>query len=240
MRMRSGALAVVVLALLAACSSGSDPSSSDNTNKDALSGADIVRRVSLRESDVKSNHTVELVPGGDQVTGEVTLDLCGALFPSEQARRVRHQVAAVLPSGSAAGIGSEAVLYDSPESAQQALDEVRAAQAKCPEGLVPSRVPEVPPLTTTFAKAPDGDWSQHAGIDRLAQDVTISTDDGRSLHKYLIFQVRDALLVGLYVTPETAPKQLSSSIGDVEGLVEVIADRMAAVPATALTNAPAV
>ena len=48
------------------------------------------------------------------------------------------------------------------------------------------------------------------------------------------------MLVGLYVTPESAPKQLDSSIGSVEGLATTVAKRLAALPAGALANAPAV
>ena len=58
---------------------------------------------------------------------------------------MRYQVQTATPNGDSAGIGSEAVLYDSPEAAQQALDELRAAQASCPPGFVDSHVQGVPP-----------------------------------------------------------------------------------------------
>jgi hypothetical protein len=242
MRMSQVVIAAAIVALLsAACSSsGSESSDTSTTGPSSLSGKDLVRRVSVHQADVKSGDTVTLIPEGDRVAGQVTLDLCSATFASEQQRQVRYQVQTATSNGSSAGIGSEAVLYASPEAAQQALEEVRAAQANCPTGFVDSTVPGVPPVKTTFGPVPDARWRKQAGIDRLAQNVTISTEDGRSIHKLLVFQVRGAMLVGLYVTPETAPKQLDKSIGSVEGLVDTVAKRLAALPAGALANAPAV
>jgi hypothetical protein len=242
MRMRLVVIAVAVVAMLgAACSSsGSESSDTSTTGHRTLTGKDLVRRVSVHQADVKSGDLVTLVPEGDRVVGQATLDLCDATFASEQERQVRYQVQTATLSGDSAGIGSEAVLYASPEAAQQALDEARAVQASCPPGFVDSTVPEVPPIKTTFGPAPDAKWRRQAGIDRLAQNVTISTQDGRSIHKLLIFQVRGAMLVGLYVTPESAPEQLDSSIGSVEGLATTVAKRLAALPAAALANAPAV
>lgn len=242
MRTHRVVIAVAVVALLgAACSSsGSGSSGTSTTRQKSLTGKDLVRRVSVHQADVKSGDVVTLVPQGDRVVGEVTLDLCGATFASEQQRQVRYQVQTATATGSSAGIGSEAVLYTSPEAAQQALTEVRAAQANCPPSFVSSTVPGIPPVKTTFGPAPDAKWRKQAGVDRLAQNVTISTQDGRSIHKLLVFQVRGAMLVGLYVTPETAPKHLDSSIGTVQGLVSTVAKRLAALPAGALANAPAV
>ena len=242
MRVGRVVVAIAVIAgLSAACSSSSSKSSSTSTtNPRALTGKDLVRRVSLHQADVKSGDLVTLIPQGDRVVGQVTLDLCGAKFASETQRQVRYQVQTATPAGTSAGIGTEAVLYASPEAAKQALDEVGAAQASCAPGFVDSTVPGVPPVKTTFAAAPDAKWRKQAGVDRVAQNVTISTQDGRSIHKLLVFQVRGAMLVGLYVTPETAPKQLDSSIGSVQGLADTVAKRLAALPAGALANAPAV
>lgn len=241
MRMRPVVIAVAVAALLgAACSSSSSNSSDTTTDAKNPSGMDLAQQVSLRQADVGTGDIVTPIPQGDQVAGQVTLDLCGGVFASEQQRQVRYRVQTVTPNGRSAGVGTEAVLYASPEAAQEALEEVRAAQANCPPGFVTSTVPDVPPVKTVFGPAPDAAWPQQAGVDRLAQDVTISTEDGRSLHKLLAFQVRGAMLVGIYVTPETASKHLDGSIGGVKELVRAVAKRLAALPDDALANAPAV
>jgi hypothetical protein len=245
MNRRRGLILVAVAVLMgAACTSGNSDSSSTTSGSepaaDTPTGIDLARRVSLQESDVAPANTVELIEDGDRVVGEVTLDLCGADFASEQRRKVRYQVETVTAEGENAAVSSEAVIYDSREGAQQALDEVRRAQESCPAGLTDSKVPGIPPVTTVFGPAPDAAWPQVPGIDRVVQDVTVTAEDGRSFHKVLVFQVRDAMLVGVYVTPETAPAQLDPSIGTVEGLVAAVGDRLAALPAAALANASAI
>ena len=57
--------------------------------------------------------TSQTIPGGDQVQGQVTLDLCGTHFPSESLRIARHQITLTSPggSGSAETISNEVVIY---------------------------------------------------------------------------------------------------------------------------------
>src|SRR4051794_33557016 len=100
MRMRPMAAALALVALSAAACSGSD---SETVKKDA-SATELVQFVGIRQNDVKANDKVEVIPGGDQVAGQVTLDLCGATFPSEQKRKVRNQVGAKVTNGNSAGV----------------------------------------------------------------------------------------------------------------------------------------
>ena len=55
------------------------------------------------------------------------------------------------PNGAPVFVATEAVLFDSPESAQHALQEVRNAHDHCPTGPTNSNVADVPDLTYTFA-----------------------------------------------------------------------------------------
>jgi hypothetical protein len=185
-------------------------------------------------SDVIPQDTVKLVEQGDQVAGNVTLDLCGATFASEARRRTRYQVGTANAADKSVGVATESVFYDSPQGAQQALTEVRDAQAHCPKGLTNSKVAGVPDVVTMFGPAPDAGWPEHPGIHRFAQDVTVAAPNGQGAHKLLIFQVRGSMLLGFYITPETGPAQLAPAVGGVEGLANVLAGRLAGLPAASI------
>src|SRR5262249_6716361 len=80
--------------------------------------------IALSQPDLPGGLGLQLIPGGNQVRGQPTLDLCNGTFPSEALRTARLQVAAVDAQGGAP-ISTEAVLYRNPAATEQALRELQ-------------------------------------------------------------------------------------------------------------------
>jgi hypothetical protein len=241
MRCARLSLAVSVIVCLAGCSSAktstnsssSHPSVTSTTSPAVLSDREVLRRVSWQAGDLRASFRPALLGDGDQVVNQVTLDLCGATFPSEQRRRARHQVGAGDARGrDTTGMSIEAVLYDAPAGARQAMREVRAAQERCPHGYVRSDVAGVSPLQYRFAPAPDKAWSNVNGVDRFVVAATVNDQHGRTEREQAVYQQRGRLLVAFYTSD---PKATAAALSrPVRVFVEVLARRMAALPATAV------
>jgi hypothetical protein len=93
----------------------------------------LVRRIAITDADVERGGTIHLIPEGDTVAGQVTLDLCGVEFRSEASRVARHQVVVVAPNETVS-VSNEVVAYDSTGHAAAAVAEWRAVAARCPRG----------------------------------------------------------------------------------------------------------
>ena len=188
----------------------------------------VLMQVVLRPSDVPAGFDVGLYKGGDQVAGQVTLDLCGATFPSEAFRIARRQVAVV--SGQTEYFSTEAVMYANAADRAEAVNEVMHAVAACPTGFVQGNVAGEPPLKTTFAASPDADWPATAGIDRLALDLTVSDQQGDSEREVQVFLSRGALLLGLYFhMPQQEPPIAGQTTA--QGVARVFAGRLSGLSA---------
>jgi hypothetical protein len=228
-------IGLVVLVCLAGCSSGKATSSSRSTVStapSALSNREVLRRVSFQAGDLHSGYLPRLFHAGDDVAGQVTLDLCGSNFPSEPRRSARHQVGVADSHQSDTGVSIEAVLYDVPDGATQAMREVRAAKANCPNGYVRGDVAGVPPLRYRFSAAPDTTWTRTAGVDRFAVEATVNDQQGHTEHDLVIYQQRGRVLVGLYTAdPTTTARALTRSV---EAFTQALAQRMAALPSSAV------
>ena len=109
---------------------------------------------------------------------------------------------------------TETIVYDTVVHAQQALAELRDAEASCPNDFGQGPVAGTPPIKTTFAPAPDTDWPTHPDVDRIAMDFTIDTQDGQSFHVVGVFQLDGTTLVALYTkVPEGDAALTPSSEG---------------------------
>ena len=189
----------------------------------------------MQRTDLATGDKTQLYQSGDTVTGQVTLDLCGALFPSEDRRRARHQIGVVDHLGNSVAVSSEAVLYDSAQGAQQAITELRSAQANCPPGFVNGDVEGEPPLKYTFNPDPAATWPGTAGVTRFAIALTTTDQQGRAYNSVAIYQQRGELLVGFYMSePAKNAGALAPSTRGIEGEAHAIARRLAALPASAL------
>jgi hypothetical protein len=96
----------------------------------------ILEKMALKTSDFQSGNTMELIDGGDEVDGEVTLDNCGFTFTTEADRVARRQYALFDSDDDAVGLSNELVAYDTPAAAAKALAEWHTAAATCPAGVV--------------------------------------------------------------------------------------------------------
>jgi hypothetical protein len=204
--------AVLAAAALVACS-GSSPKvtagsssakpGSSSANAASSPTGDPLSSIGLTPADLPAGDTMKLLPGGDQAAGQVTLDMCGADFPSETLRTDRLQHAATNSSGKRV-VSDEAVRYRSASAAAQALTELRKAVSGCdPSTFQISHVEEMPPLQYALVPLPE---SQLTGLakDHVGFSATLTSQTGKTESTVLIFQRRGAMLVGIYgAIPET-------------------------------------
>lgn len=185
----------------------------------------ILQAISVRNSDLRPGHVALLLAGGNQVLGQVTLNLCSSSYASERLRVARRQV------GVAGGnFSTEAVIYSSSAATATAFAEIRAAVAACPRGFVRSQGFKV-----SFGPRPDRFWPSKHGVARLAYSVTATGRTGRPQQEYWVYLRRGRVLLAIHMnnpTPElpfaVAGKR---SLG---GIVKVFEDRLAALSAFAV------
>jgi hypothetical protein len=184
--MNAAARRLVLAALLAAALA---------TAVQASAAAPALRKIALTPAQVGAGYRVAVIPGGTSVQGQVTLDLCGFVFPSEQLRVARLQVV-YRKSGTALALSNEVVRYE-PGGAQQALREVAHAASHCPRGPVASSVAGVPPLTYRIAKIAD----DHLLPGSVALRVHFSgTFKGKTVAEtaIVVYQAKANVLSGVY------------------------------------------
>lgn len=121
-RRRLVALGVVALAAgVASAWVAADRSSASSVNLGAIV---------LKPSQVGEGYRGTVIPGGQKVAGQVTLDVCYYAFASEALRTARLQVL-YAKSASAPTISNEVVTYGG-NGAASALQEIRQAVKDCP------------------------------------------------------------------------------------------------------------
>jgi len=193
----------------------------------------------LRQSDVPSGNTVQLLRNGADLT-VATLDLCNGTFPSEQLRTARRQVALThevrqpngLPPTSTLQLSTEAVLYGAPAGGAQAFRELRSVAATCPPTPVKSPVGEGTAVTT-FRAAPDGAWPRTPTVERLAYDfVSVDAATGESTHSIAVYLRRGRILMGVYFAVPDGTQVPVDGKRSIAGIVSVFEHRIAQVPAS--------
>ncbi|MGO9911789.1 MAG: hypothetical protein ACLPQS_11580, partial [Acidimicrobiales bacterium] len=193
----------------------------------------VLQEISIRQSDLAPGLTLELIGDGDQVAGQVTLDLCSQTYQSESYRVARRQLAVAQKNGATTVISTEAVVYTNALAAASAISEVEAAEAHCPSGYeVPAEGP--PAIRTVIDPTPDASWPAVAGVQRFGVSATINLQTGQTVHTYEIFIVRGRILLGIYVSQNS--QILPFTIGgatSIESLTELLEHRLAALPASA-------
>ena len=86
-----------------------------------------------------------------------------------------------------------------------------------------------PAVTTKFNAAPDGDWPQTPTVNRKAYDFTTVDESGDIAHYVAVYLQRGRALMGVYFPrPDAVPTVNGKT--DIRGVVEVFAERMAALP----------
>jgi hypothetical protein len=190
-------------------------------------GADpqaLVRRIGLTDADLSGGATVQPLDGGDTVAGLITLDLCGARFPSEAHRSARHQVY-VVPPGSRYtdpfGLSNEVVAYRNAAHAAAAMTEWRAAAAGCPLGvwrhMTVSALPELRYESLTERHDPH----LPATDSSRTTDVVTARDSGERRYQLVILQRHGTVLDAVYVnsgSPLTAAQTAAANhLADITG-----------------------
>ncbi len=131
-------------------SSAGAPSSSAPAGTPAAYGQ-VLEKIALQKADLPTGYTISLIDGGDQVTGQVTLDTCGFTFTTESHRVARRQYLVFDDTNQPAGVSNELVAYDTPDNAAKALAEWHTAAATCPKTAVTgSDVDDVPTVYTVL------------------------------------------------------------------------------------------
>jgi len=195
-------------------------------------GQTVLERLSVQPADVARSVRVGLIPGGNQVARQVTLDLCSppAVYPSEALRVARHQVAAVDRARRQA-LSTEAVQYGAAQDTTQVFDELRQAAANCPTTFVAPPGSGTPPVRTVFAAAPDAAWpAPPAGVQRLAFDQTQSDQQGDHSRSIAVYLCRGPYLLGIYFADASRPPLAVDGRTSVESIVELFEQRLAAAP----------
>jgi len=204
------------------------PSAPQSTDR----AAGLLQGLVVRQQDVRPGNQVQLLTGGNQVSGETTLDLCNGTYPSESLRTARLQVVEY-DTGASSVLSTEAVLYRQPADAAQAMHELQTVAAACPNDPVVSPVHE-PTVTTQFGAAPDKSWPAVDGVQRQAYSFTTTDDLGSTNDNIAVYLRRGRVLEGLYFPQpggDQPPVQGQTSIANIVHLFE---ERIAALPASAI------
>ena len=163
--------------------------------------------VALRAADLPAGWTVQFNPLGERadIADNPSLDgICDQRFGSEAHRTSKQPVVAVDPAGAAA-LSSEAISYDTADSAGSALRELVAAFQSCP------------PDTYTFQPAPSAD-----GLAEMSVVFQYQLADG-TVQVVVAQAVGQVLSVLIGDDPDT-----TTAAG------RAIATRMSALPAAAI------
>jgi hypothetical protein len=173
---------------------------------------------------------VRLLPGGDQVKGQPTLDLCNQKFASESLRVERLQDVALDSSGNAV-LSTEAVLYRNAAATKQAFTELRQVRASCPKGPVTNKA-DGSSTTTTFHAAPDKTWPQTASVDREAFSLTTVDSKGQSTDSVAVYLRRGRVLLGVYFPKPTGEQPAIDGHSSTAAIVSAFATRVAKLPSS--------
>ena len=181
----------------------------------------------VKPEDVPSTVRVSVFPGGVGLS-QPTLDLCNGTYPSESLRTARLQDAVVDAQGRVL-LSTEAVLYRDSAGTTQALSELRSVVSACPSSPVESPVGRQTTITT-FHAAPDANWPQTPDVTRQAYDFTSENASGEQTRTIAVYLHRGRALVGVYFLQPNDPQIEVQGQTTIEGIVEVFAGRLAALP----------
>jgi hypothetical protein len=163
------------------------------------------------------------------VFGRTSLDLCFADFPSEDLRSGRNQVAIGDEAGTA-WVSSEAILYPTPEDAEQAMAELESAREECPTEPVEPPQPDREALAWEFMADPDTDWPEEPGVTRQAYAFDATNPAGETLTSTATYLQRGRMILALYATPPDSPATALRNAPDPARFVEVMSNRLASLP----------
>jgi hypothetical protein len=195
----------------------------------------LLRSISLRGADLGGGYGVQMISGGNEVTGQPTLDLCNQRFASERLRVARLQMSAVTPSGQPSFLSTEAVIYTSAGATAEAFREFQHVATHCPSGYLVG--PEGPPASRTTMLPDRGtSWPLVAGVHRLAYKQMIATRGEPTVDVITIFLRRGRVLLGLYFeySGKAVLPAAVHGFWSVDAVTRLFEDRLADVPRAAV------
>lgn len=201
------------------------PSASPAPTSSISSAAQLVEQVVLTTDDVGDGYQVKLIPGGDQVVGQVTLDYCGFTFTSEAHRVARRQVEVLTTAGDPTGISNEVVAYDTAADAAKAMAEFRNAVKTCPLGVYRnSSVLGEPDMRFDVSKL-----STSAALPVADNAIGVATVRAKGqtgqIYSRLVLQLSGTVLDATYLNGDTP--LTADDIAGVDGLAGLTGSRMA-------------
>lgn len=222
----------------ASSSSRATPTSSSGTSQGPAAKPSSLSALLIQPRDTTPKVSVHLLPGGDQVNGQPTLDVCNRTFASESQRTARLQDVAIDTSGTLI-LSTEAVLYRNAAATKQAFEELRKVAASCPKGPVTSPVTGSP-ITTTFHTPPDGAWPNTASVEREVLSLTTVDAKGASADSVAVYLRRGRVLLGIYFSKPNTPLQPAiAGHTKLAGIAAAFATRLAELPASFVADSPA-
>jgi hypothetical protein len=202
-RSRTTRRAVTLLVATLVCGiclqpTAASPLGSDDAQAPPLSG------IALRGEQVGPGYQAKVIPGGRLVKNQVSLDLCGFRYLSEDLRTARLQLSYSRP-GSPLRLSNEVVRYRG-DGAQIAFGELALAAATCPRRPVQSPVQGVGALTwrLTPIKDPRLLPSSVALVARVSRQYQ---GKRQAVEGILVYQVQGNVLSAVYTFGGTLAAQ---------------------------------
>lgn len=159
--------------------------------------------MALKRADLPSGMKIGLVPAGDVVKGQVTLDNCGYDFTTEADRVARRQYD-VTDGGQDTGLMNELVAYDSAADAAKALSQWHAAAAHCPHGLIHSHVASEGTYTEKIVHNTLGESDLPVSHSAVTEMEMTQKGEG-SFYNITIVQVQGRFLDNIYLNTQKSP-----------------------------------
>lgn len=179
----------------------------------------------LIDAEFSNGYSVQLLSGGNSLT-KPTLHFCGVTYPSEQNRVSRWLVGVFDSMGNATGQISDAVAYDSAQSALAALGEIRAAIASC----APQTTVNTGSATLIADPRPSTDivltGAVPASHRAVMTEVVTEPSSGSSALIQTVWQVQGAYLVSLTFQHDANTPFTSDDQREFDSLASGIASRL--------------
>jgi hypothetical protein len=193
---------------------------------DAPSAADLVTRVGLFTRDLANGYQVRLIPGGDRVTGQVTLHDCGYDFTTEKDRVARRQTAIVTAAGVQSGLSNEVVAYDTRAHAAEALRQFRTSVKHCPKNVFEDSGNTGGPDVRYDVSSIGRDVSLPVKDNAVARFVVTFKGVKGQVHGSFILQRQGTVLDAVYLQTRTNPT--ASDLSVLRSLAQTTGVRLAA------------
>jgi hypothetical protein len=133
---------------------GSSPRTASGDRPGIPDSVAVIESVRIRPADAGADAEVALASAEVTAAGPPSLDLCFGRFDSES-HRVARRLYTVLATEGDQAARNDVVVYDSPDSARQALAEARQVTASCPPGVArQSSVSDQPPTAFRYTPLP--------------------------------------------------------------------------------------